>query len=60
MKEDVHSQNVQPNDRFHVSGWFLITLTGSNRKLSLQCRETSGGTARIGYDDARLSMWRTG
>lgn len=58
MKEHVHSQNVQPADRFHVAGWFMITLNGINKNLTLQCRELSGGSARIGYDDARLHIWR--
>jgi hypothetical protein len=60
MLEHTHSQNVQPSDSFHVSGWFTIVLAGTNVNLTLQCRAFGSGTiaAQIRYDDARLEIWQ--
>jgi hypothetical protein len=61
MIEHQHSQNVQPDDNFHSSGFFKIQLNGVNKKLTLQCRAGNSGTnARITYEDARLEIWKVG
>lgn len=60
MLEHIDSQNVQPADRMHIAGWFSIVLNGTNKNLTLQCRDLSGGSARIGYDEARLTIWKIG
>jgi hypothetical protein len=61
MIEHDHSQNLQPADRFHSSGFFTIVLNGTPKILTLQCRSANMGTSsRIGYDDARLEMWKVG
>ena len=60
MTEHIDSQNVQPDDHIHSSGFFTIVLNGTSKTLTLQCRDDSSGVAVIEYDDARLDMWKVG